>query len=386
MRSLNVLVTLLLGLHVTLPARAAEVRNADRPLKGTWDFSARLLWSVDQAGGQAFGNPGELRVMEDGTCVFRDFETSVSQVFTSDGRHVCTFAAQGNQPGQVPMYLNCFIAGDEIVIGAPGGLYFFDRNGRLAATVPNNLFERFPAAFLGGRVALVAPGSLGGVPDGIARITRVDFSTGKESAFDELTLARAHGAAGSAGPAIVVRGLTPTLEAAWDRHLDRVYYGCSSDYRIQVADTNGASVGVFSLERPRRPADAAAKRAHFADSPIPPDRVESLLAALPDELASFRRLWAGAGLVYALPPVDLERYVSAQPVDIFSADGTYLYKSELRLPGEARFSPDATAIVGPDLYALCVDAENRPSLCRFALSIPAAEGDGGHGRSGVARP
>jgi hypothetical protein len=374
MRSAIILAALLLASPatspVTSPARAAEVHNADRPMKGEWSFAPRLLWSVDQAAGQAFERPGELRVMEDGTSVFRDFGTSVSHIFTPDGRHVRAFAAQGDQPGQVPRYLNCFIAGNEIVIGAPSELYFFSRDGQLVASVPNNLFARFPIAFLGGRVALVAPGSLSMLPEGVARITRVDFSTGKESVFDELTIETAASGGGARGPVGVVRGLTPTAEAAWDRDLGRVYYGCSSDYKIRMARTDGESLGAFSLERPRQPVDEAAKRAHFEGSRIPAEHFEVMLAALPDKLASFRQVWAGAGLVYVLPSTGLERDVAAQPVDIFSSDGRYLYRAELRLPEDVRFTPDAMAIVGHDLYALCRDAQGRRSLRRFTISIP----------------
>ena len=358
----------LAALLLALPAGAAEVRNADRPLNGDWSFSPRLRWAVDQAAGQVFENPGELRVLEDGTCVFHDFGPQVSHIFTPDGRHVCAFAARGDQPGQVPMYLNCFIAGNEIAIGTPTEMHFFSRDGKFSAAVPNDLFQRFPIAFLGGRTALVAPGSLNGLPGGVARIMRVDFSTGKESLFDELTLASSGGNAG--GPAVVVRGLTPTIEAAWNRDLGSVYYGCSSDYLVRIASTAGDSLGAFSLDRPHQGVDAAAKRAHFAGSRIPPERVDAVAAALPNQLSSFRQLWAGAGLIYVLIPTGLEREVTAQPVDIFSADGRYLYRAELRLPGDVRFSPDGAAIVGHDLFALCGDAQNRWSLCRFSISIP----------------
>jgi hypothetical protein len=368
---------ILAALLLAVPARATEVHNTDHPLIGNWDFSPRLLWSADRAESLAFENPGELRVLEDGTSVFRDFGRGVSHIFTPDGRHVCTFAPQGDRPGQVPHYLNCFIAGSEIVIGAPSDLHFFTRDGRFTGSVPNNLFERFPVAFLGGRVALLAPGDLSRPPGGVARIMRVDLSTGKESLFDELTIAGS-GGGGAGGPVVVVRGLTPTIEAAWDRDLDRVYYGCSSDYLVRIARADGQNLGAFSLERSRRPVDEAAKRGHLAGSSLPAERIEALVAALPDRLASYRLLWAEAGLVYVLPPAGLGRDVTAQPVDIFSADGRYLYWAELRLPGDARFSPDGIVIAGNDLYALCQDPQNHQSLCRFSVAIPPTEEGAGH--------
>lgn len=393
MRSTIAFAVLLLSAATTLPAAPsaapaapaaspAEVRNADRPARGEWSFSPRQIWSVDQAGGQPLQRPAELRVLADGTSVFHDFDAAVSHVFAPDGKHVAAFAARGDQPGQVSRYLNCFVAGDEIVVGTPSDLHFFARDGAFRGSQPNNLFARFPLVFLGGRTALLAPGSLAGLAGGVARIVRVDFASGEESAFAELTVAGpgggaggtggAGGAAGGAprGPMIMVRGLTPAVEAAYDRDLGRVYYGCTTDYAIHAATADGASLGAFRLERPRQPVDEAAKREHCADVGLPAEHVAAIVAALPDEFASFRQMWAGGGMVYVLPPAGLAREVAAQPIDIFAADGRYLHRAELRLPGDLRFSPDGVALVGSDLYALCVDGEGRWSLRRFAVAVP----------------
>lgn len=51
-------------------------------------------------------------------------------------------------------------------------------------------------------------------------------------------------------------------------------------------------------------------------------------------------------------------------------DGRYLHRAELRLPGGLRFSPDGVALVGSDLYALCLDGEGWWSLRRFAVEVP----------------
>jgi hypothetical protein len=132
-------------------------------------------------------------------------------------------------------------------------------------------------------------------------------------------------------------------------------------------------LGAFRLERPRRPVDEAAKREHCADNGLPAEHVAAIVAALPGEFASFRQMWAGGGLVYVLPPAGLAREVAAQPIDIFSADGRYLYRAQLRLPGDERFSPDGVALVGSDLYALCANAQGQWSLRRFAAAVPEAK-------------
>jgi hypothetical protein len=363
--------TLFAVLALALPVPPDPLRNADHPLLGSWDFSPRLVWSSDQAEGQDFGRPGELRVMEDGTCVFHDFNRQVSYIFGPKGEYLCRFAAAGTGPGQVPFYLNCFIAGNEIAIGAPAALYFFSREGRFLESFPNDLFARFPVAFLGPRRGLFAPGDLRGLPRGTANLLLVDFAAGTETTFAELPVPGSE--APSGGPPVVVRGLTPTIEASLDRSSDRVYYGCSTDDLVHVARPDGAPLGSFSLERPRPAGDEAAKQAHFAQSRIPPDRLKAVLAGLPDRLASFRRLWAWKGLVLLLPPAGLEPLVATQPIDIFSADGRCLYRSELRLPDGLRFSPDDLNIAQSDLYAICHDGEGRTSLRRFSVALPSQE-------------
>lgn len=45
-------------------------------------------------------------------------------------------------------------------------------------------------------------------------------------------------------------------------------------------------------------------------------------------------MWAGGGLVYVLPPAGLAPEVVAQLIDMFVADGRFLYWAELRLLGD----------------------------------------------------
>ena len=129
-----------LGMVFILLTVSAEVKNADKPLKGEWDFQLQKVWETDNVEGMAFKRPSELRATLDEVLCFHDFGHKMSCVFDRDGKFVRAFAKQGTGPGEVDRYINCFIAGDRIVVGTPGRLHFYSRQGNFIESFENNLF------------------------------------------------------------------------------------------------------------------------------------------------------------------------------------------------------------------------------------------------------
>lgn len=348
---------------------AAEVTNADRPLEGNWDLNPREAWEVGSIGNELLAMPAELRVMQDGRIVFRDFQQRVSHLLDRDGTVVASFARPGNEAGQVQRYLNCFIAGNEVVIGAPRALHVFTRDGEFVESFPNDLFQRFPMAFLDRRTMLSAPGELSHVAEGKARIQRIDLSSGDASIFAEIPVV-AGKETGTGGPSLVVPGLTPVIAADFDPGSSRIYYGYTPDYRIYVADSAGKQLFTFRLDRERLAISPERKRAHFEKVNLPQEKLDAIVAGLPDRLASFRAVQADAGLIFVFPSTSLERKIDHQPIDIFSPDGQYIYRTDLRLGRGLRFNPGNVVFAGGELFIIQEDTEGHAAVARYEISLP----------------
>ncbi len=348
---------------------AAEVSNADRPLAGDWDLNPRQAWAVSAIDDEQFGRPAELRVMKDGTVFFHDFQQHISHILDRDGTFVASFAPQGEATGQVRRYQNCFIAGNEVVIGTPWALHFFTREGEFIESFPNNIFQRFPLAFPGGRTMLCAPGELNHVPDGKVRIERIDLTSGDESIFAEMSIVAGE-EEGAGGPALVVRGLTPVVEGAFDPGSRRIYYGYTPDYRLHVAGTTGEQLFTFGLDREPATISAEQKRAHFEEVSFPEEHLDAIIGALPDRLASFRSVQTDSELIFVFPSISIEHKVDHHPVDIFSPDGRYLHRADVRLGDGLRFSPGNVVFAGGDLYIIAEDTEGRRAVARYEITLP----------------
>ena len=107
----------------------ADVRNDDKPIKGEWDFRPQKVWEVDKVDDVPFERPSELRASQDEKLYFHNFDRGVSYVFDKDGKLVNSFAKQGTAPSEVSRYINCFLAGDKVVVGSPDKLHFFSEQG-----------------------------------------------------------------------------------------------------------------------------------------------------------------------------------------------------------------------------------------------------------------
>jgi hypothetical protein len=349
----------------------ADMRNADKPLKGEWDFRPQKVWEVDNVDDAPFERPSELRGTEDELVCFHDFDQKLSYVFDSNGKFVNSFAKQGTGPGEVDRYINCFIAGDNVVVGTPGRLHFYSKQGTFIESFENNLFARFPLLFLDEYEFLYAPQEMGQPQGDNIKLVSLDLRSKKDKVFAEFSVS-SEGKAGSGGPPIVILGLTPQIQVAYDRDSRKFYYGRSDDYTIHVSEATGKKLFSFGLDRERKRVDEEDKRKHFEKSSIPKDRYEKILPALPDVLTHFMRIQVVEGLIFVYSTKSLERQQDKIAVDIFSQKGKYMYRSTLRFGKGISFYTHVEKVIirGNHCYAILEDGSGKSILAKYKISLP----------------
>jgi hypothetical protein len=350
---------------------SGDMKNEDKPIKGKWDFSPQKVWEVDHAGEQMFENPSELRVSPSGTLYFHDFGLNVSYVFDSEGKFLKSFASQGEAPGKVNRYINCFLAGDKVVIGSPGKLHFYTKEGEFIESFKNNLFERFPLLFIDTYEFLYAPQSRGDQRKNKVEIVRCNLKTGEESLFGELSVVEGAKSA-SGGMPVVILGLTPQVKIGFDPDSRKIYCGRSDDYSIHIMEMNGKRLLTFDLEREKKAVSEEDKRKHLEQSGIPKDMIEKIIPALPNELTYFMRIQVVNGLIFVFSTESLERQQKRIALDIFSLEGKYLYRSNLIFADDSPLFThvEKIAIRNDDLYALLEHASGKKGLVKYKISLP----------------
>jgi hypothetical protein len=312
--------------------------------------------------------PAEPRVADDGTLYCHDFERHLSYIIDGDGKLVGTFAPRGSNEGEVPMYLNCFPAGDHVVICAMDKLHFFTKQGQFVKAVPNNPFVRFPLAFKNENEFWVAPGALGDSPEGLAAVTHVNLASGEEATVQEFALSDEEKKPTGGG---VVVGLTPQAKMGFDPKSNRVYFGKNSDTVIYWLAGDGGNVESFSFTAGRQPISEADKRNHFAKFNIPEERVAMMIGALPDQMAYYNRIQVVDGLVYLFTGESIGHAQTGQVVNVFSPDGRQLYHGRIQVEEGWHISgPDNMQLAHGFIYAIQENDAGDKKIVKYTIALP----------------
>jgi hypothetical protein len=151
---------------------------------------------------------------------------------------------------------------------------------------------------------------------------------------------------------------------------------CTKAQTKTSKDLAGRKITSFSVDRGKTKVSTKDKQDFFNKGGIPPDMLKQIVDSLPDELTYFHRIEVHDSLVYVyVTDIDLEnKMLRIGQIDIFSPDGTYLYKVPLKF-GTNRtplFSPLQNLIIrNGHLYAVLLDEDDKAVVAKFKVSLPA---------------
>lgn len=334
-----------------------------------WAFAMDKVWELNRIGEDSLGRPAEPRIADDGTLYLHDFDRHLSYVIDADGNEIGTFGPRGEGEGEVPMYINCFAAGDNVVVCAMDKLHFFTRTGQFVRTVPNNIFARFPLAFKSANEYWLAPGALGDAPEGTATVTHVNLTSGRETVVHTFELSdedkKPTGGA-------LIPGLTPQPRMAYDPSTDRIYYGKNSDTVVCWMKADGSEEGSFSFSATRIPVSDEDKRSHFAGHDIPEEHVDRIIGTLPDMMAYYGRIEVIDGLVYLLGARSISDKQTGMQVDVFAPDGEHLYRGRLQVEDGWFISgnPDNLQLADGFAYAVLANESGDKKIVKYSVALP----------------
>jgi len=342
--------------------------ESDRSAAREWAFELEKVWEIQQIADDELLRPAEPRVADDGTLYYHDFDRHLSYVVDRNGTLVSTFARRGSDEGDVSFYINCFPAGDYVVVGAPDKLHFFTRQGQSVKAVPNNLFARFPLAFKNENEFWVAPGALGDAPDDSAAVIHVNLASGSETIVHRFALTDEEKKPTGGG---VVVGLTPQIKTGFDRHSNRIYFGKNTDTVIYWLAVDDGDRGSFSFSGMRQPVSETDKRNHFARFNIPEERITAMIGVLPDRMACYNRIQVIDGLVYLVSAEGIGHAQTGQLVNIYSPDGRHLYHGRIEVEEGWRISnPENIQLAPGSLYAVQENDAGDKKIVKYAISLP----------------
>lgn len=348
-----------------------DVVNKDKPQHGEWDFKLEKVWKIDNAGDEVLGHPQGMLVSDDGILYLSDPANRIDYIFGPDGDFIGSFAERGEGPGEVQRHGRLFFVDDKVIIPDMGRIHYFSREGEYLTTVKKDCE---PHAFIDENRLIDAPLSAVFLPDGKGKITLCDLQSGKDTVISEFS-AFEGGVARSSGMVmdVIVPVFSPLMTVGYSGN--RLYWGMSDRYMINVTDLEGRNITSFSVDRKKTRVSKRDKRDFFKTDMMPANMLKQIVDSMPDEVTSFYRIEVQNRLIFVfVPEIDLEnKTLRIRQVDIFSPEGKYIYKAHLNFEKNRVHlsSPLQNIVIKSDfLYAVLQDEDDNVLVAKYKISLP----------------
>lgn len=368
---MNRLIGIFLILLFSITLFGAKVTNADKPLKGTWNFNPEKLWEVTGVGEDPLVMVRRFRVDDEGNTYLFDDKFVKFHVFDPEGKHMYSFGKKGEGPGEFRMVMNFFINAGNLIVYDFGKLHYFDKKTGtfLKAVTLGSMMDPMPRAFIDPDRFITLPDAQGGK----SPVQVYDINAKKRETILEIGAEKPMEVNETQGNTrMMVRIIDPSTQPGVVLALkDNVYVGKSDDYSIKVVDMEGKERLSFSLEgREPRKIPMEYKKNRVAGFVInghkpSPEMAKQIISGIPDYGTLFNRIMVDEkGYIYVFV-TDLGKSAGRE-IDIFSPEGKYLYRSEVALP-EGYTIRGRLVFQGDSLYALAEDDEENLKLVKYRI-------------------
>lgn len=361
-------------LFLSIAFLQAAVVNRDKPRKGEWDFKLEKVWEIDRAGDDVLGRPFTLTATEDGILYVYDPANHTNYIFDRDGNFVRDFARSGQGPGEIMGQERTHYVKGEVYINAMNGINRFTKDGEYIQTVRPEGGPLEPRFFLNGDEIISAPINAVFLPDGKGKIIRKNIKTGEETVISVFSL-QDWGIVqnGENSVDIIAIGFSPLMILGYAEN--RLYWGMSTSYAINVTDLNGKKINSFSLKRRAKMVSDKFKMKYFNNPNSSAEMVSRIAESFPNKISFFHRIEVHNGLVYVfVPDVDLEsKMPKLKQIDIFSPEGEYLYRAYIKFEKNRHhlFSPLNNLIIqNGHLYTVSMDEEENVLVAKYKIELP----------------
>ena len=371
---MRIAIWLTVMMRIVVSLLLSEVKNADKPLRGEWDFKPAKKWEIDSAGPDVFGIPANIQVSDEGYLYVYDRENKINYIFDRMGYFVKTFGAKGQGPGEARDQSSLFLVKDKLAVVDVGRIHYFRSDGTYLRSVVNSLYSRRPVLFLSEHEFVAVPLGVFEVPDFKAQIKRINLESGQKTIIADFQIFEGGiGRAGKMVGSLIVPGLTPLMTVGYGN--GRLYYGRSDSYLIQVTDLSGKLLNTFSLDREKKKVPEDIKKKFFGRySSMSKQALDQIIATTPDETTFFSRIETHRGLLYVFVP-DIARR-NRQKIDIFSPGGKYLYRGNLTIEDDLTMMEPQIYnpyIKDEFLYVSVMDENDNVKIIKYQISLPESE-------------
>ncbi len=348
-----------------------EIANKDKPEKGTGTFHISELWQVSEGEGNPFGNLSRgILVSKDGILCCLDDKLERFFLFDKDGKLIKGFGKKGEGPGEIKFFrqASLYNAGDKIAIQDLDRIHYFDWNGNFIESIPNQR-PRSPILFLNRYEFITAPNNILAVPGGIAEVKLVNLKTGKEKLITKFSIFKGGAIQdGNNQASLIANGLTPLFELG--KYKDRLYYGVSDKYRIEISDMKGNVISSFGLKREKSKVTEEEKVEPILRGTkglAPEELIRTLAKKLPNEETYYTDIQSINDQIWVFVTNWIR--TNSRQIDIFSPEGEYLYRRFIKIDKEESIF-SKPVINGNSVFLVIQNEDDEFRVAKYAIDLP----------------
>jgi len=352
----------------------SHTNNPDKPLNGRWDFQLKKIWEIEEAGEDIIGEIQNIRMAKDGRVYIADSKNFKIYIFSKEGKYISFFGQKGEGPGEIKKYQSgdqLFVVDNSAIFCERGRISYFTLDGtyKKILRISNRLI---PRTFISEDIFISAPAvilNFGNKTEKIMLFNAQNQSEKEIAQFKafEKAIAYRQNKGRQVSVRMIFNNITPMMFVKYIN--DKIYYGMSDRYHIDIITPEGKKMGSFSIDqrKPIKISKAYKKELGEGFGDIPQDMVKEILNALPETASYFQNIILDkSGLVYIF--ISNPNNERLQAIDIFSPEGRYLYSSEIKA-GDNQTIID-TFIKG-DVLLLGVEDENgNQKIVKYSIQLP----------------
>ncbi len=364
----------LLVLTINLNGLGNNVKNTNQPLKGNWDFKMQFQWAIEEAGEELFTIIDDFKCSGSDILYIMDRKLFKIFLFDKNGKFLTAFGKRGEGPGEFATLRSLFLIDDYLIVVDDRNIHYYSPKGKYIKSVLNNHVNVSPVSFTDPdrfiSVTIFA-GSDNNSDTGTislndlkkkAKTRLFEFPKWKKGSITtkkvvgDMTYTNSY--------SYSVSNLTPGMVLRHNK--DRLYFGINNEYKIKISGLDGKELFHFTLERERRKASSEYKDRIVKGFDFPDDVKKQVRKRLPNYLNYFEKIFVDEkGFIYVLAVGEDEANIKR--VDIFSANGRYLYTSKVKVKEE--YSIKNIYIKGQSMYINML-RDGDVLIARYKIVLP----------------
>jgi len=347
-----------------------HIINPDTPEKGEWSFSPRKAWETFQADTDILVSINAIRIDRQGNIFILNSKLNRVHVFNAQGKHLYSFGKKGEGPGEIKQAWGLFVLENRVIIPDMNKIHYFSKNGEYLKSLPTpamSLSYLFPDEH---RVIAIPFSSF---QKEQREVILYDLKKKSKKLLFRVPKVKALRYSGESIRLMLRMPFAAAEELLMVKRSGEIWYGYNNAYRIQRLDLNQKGSMSFSIkgrkqkEIPRENKRVLFERVMESNRQIPKNVLDTMSEQIPDQMPCFHYLFTDLrGRFFVLTASSVKP--NSRDVDIFSSEGKYLYRGNIRVDPE--YAILQLALREENLVVFVEDPDGERMLVKYALNIP----------------